>query len=126
MLFKLINYNANIVGSAHTLIKHVSGLGLSNDVLKHFMQTPIKSKISGFHIASFQLWKLADLVAETWVDNDVLNVMAELSHFKAAAVSKVSAPLFLYMPTEFFADAEHLYKQSLDCIYSLELLGICH
>jgi hypothetical protein len=49
---------------------------------------------------------------ENWVEEDILNGMAELLYFRLASVSKFSCPSsFLFLPTSFFNDARYLYAQ---------------
>lgn len=76
-----------------------------------FLSLSITQHIRGFHITEFPLWKLGCLLDENWVEEDVLNGMAELLYFRLASASKCSCSDFLFLPTSFFNDARYLYAQ---------------
>ena len=93
---------------------------------EEFLRQPICSHILGFHITKFPLWKLGNLLGETWVEEDVMNAIAELTYFTAATFSSGSpntTPAYLYLPTHFFSDASRLYQQDSKT-YSSELVAL--
>lgn len=107
-LMKLINHNREAFTAASKLWSRISNyLGLSENIFDHFEGQRIKSLISGFHGTDFPLWKLACLLDEEWLEEDVLNAMAELLYFRTAAATGNTA--FVYLPTSIFNDARQLY-----------------
>jgi hypothetical protein len=46
-----------------------------------FLRLRIKSPVNSFPIASFPPWQLGCLLGEVWLEEDVLNAMAELLYF---------------------------------------------
>ena len=83
--------------------------------------TFITAPISGFHVSSYPLWKLGYFLDENWLEEDILNTLAEMLYFQTAAVDTGPIPRFVYLPTSFFNDASFLFQQSPQ-IYSPELL----
>jgi len=123
-LFILINNNEVAVSSARKLVQHLKlphfELGAIFEDLK---KQPINSAICGFYGTDFPLWKLGELLDETWIGEDVLNGLAELLYFRQAAESTSPNPPFLYLQTSFFTDACRLRKQHPQ-LYSQELLDL--
>ncbi|KAG1811319.1 hypothetical protein EV424DRAFT_1327683, partial [Suillus variegatus] len=56
-------------------------LPISRTAAMKFLSLSITQHIRGFHITEFPLWKLGCLLDENWVEEDVLNGMAELLYF---------------------------------------------
>lgn len=79
--------------------------------------------ICGFQVSDFPLWKLGDLLDETWVEEDVMNALAELLYYqRAALITYPVSPTHLYLPTSFLIDARYLYHQA-PRVYSPELMA---
>ena len=123
-LFILINNNEVAVSFARKLVQHLAlphfQLGT---IFKELENQPINSAIHGLHGTEFPLWKLGELLDETWVGEDILNGLAELLYFRHAAESTRWNPPFLYLQTSFFTDACCLHKQH-PRLYSQELLDL--
>jgi hypothetical protein len=64
------------------------------------------------------------LLDENWVDEDILNGMAELLYFQLAAALPDTAPGFLFLPTSFFNDARHLYYAQTPRIFSQNFVAL--
>jgi hypothetical protein len=73
-----------------------------------FLRLRIKSPVNGFHVTSFPLWQLGCLLDEVWLEEDVLNAMAELLYFRNCVTSEDTS--FVYLPTLFFNDARRLFN----------------
>ena len=58
-------------------------------------------------MTKFPLWKLSCLLDEDWLEEDVLNAMAEHLYFRIAA--EADDMDFVYLPTLAFNDDRHLY-----------------
>ena len=71
----------------------------------------ISAPIQGFFVTDFPLWKFAYLLDETWIEEDVMNALAELAYFVRAISSQDDVPTSLYLPTNFISDARQLYHQ---------------
>ena len=95
-------------------------LGTVYDELKN---QRINSAIRGLFGTEFPLWRLGELLDETWVGEDILNGLAELLYFRQAAENTHPNPTFLYLQTSFFNDARLLYKQH-PRLYSHEILDL--
>ena len=125
-MFILINNNEVAVSSARKLVQRLASphfqLGSVFDELK---SQRINSAICGLLGTDFPLWKLGELLDETWVGEDILNGLAELFYFHQAAKNTHCDPnpIFLYLQTSFFNDARLLYKQH-PRLYSHELLDL--
>ncbi|KAJ6632357.1 hypothetical protein B0H10DRAFT_1771430, partial [Mycena sp. CBHHK59/15] len=99
-LFRYINNNNVAIQSARDLVDYLSSSSLlATPTLEKFLALPIHSKIFGFHVSDFPLWKLSCLLGEEWLHEDVLNVLAELLYFSAAAASDTVDPPHVILPT---------------------------
>ncbi|KAF9488057.1 hypothetical protein BDN71DRAFT_1436402 [Pleurotus eryngii] len=121
-LFRLINNNEMAVNSARRLVQELS-TSLPAASLVHFQQQRVSAPIHGFFGSAFPLWKLGCLLDENWLEEDVLNAIAEITYFREAAWSPVPTriPSILYLPTSFFNDTNQLFTGHL---YSSELLNL--
>ena len=123
-MFILINNNEVAVSSARKLVQRLElpqfELGA---ILEDLKKQTINSPVCGLYGTNFPLWKLGELLDETWVGEDVLNGLAELLYFRQAAESTNTNPPFLSLQTSFFTDAHRLYKQHPH-VYSQELLDL--
>lgn len=90
-------------------------------VLQDFSRYTVTSPINGFHSTKFPLWKLGYFLDEEWLQDEVLDGLAELAYFKAAATAVSSdsdnttpsrAPTFLYLPTSILREARALFSQT--------------
>ena len=103
------------------LLIHTSSLPLESTVREHFLATSILAPLVGFHMPHYPLWKLGYLLDEKWVEEDILDALAELTYFTHAALQHHGKPPpVLYFPTKFLTDARLLYCQS-PRMYSPEL-----
>ena len=111
-----INNNASPVGQAKILVNHLthSDLLLSSHFNRILMQR-LHQPIAGFGGSVFPLYKLACLVGETWVEEDVVNALGELVYFKyAATVEEASSnPPSVLLPTLFFNEAKYVLDNGL-------------
>lgn len=124
-LFKNINNSNAAVESSRRLLTHFQSNNLLTPaVLSAFQESSILRSIHGF-TTKFPLWKLACLLDEDWVEEDVLNTLAELLYFSRAvsAPSSVQYPSSLVLPTSFLTDARYLYQQRVQH-YSANLIAL--
>ncbi|KAL4259473.1 MULE transposase domain-containing protein [Pleurotus pulmonarius] len=123
-LFRLINNNEKTVTSARRLIQELSS-SLPVASLVWFQQQRVSDPLCGLFGASFPLWKLGCLLDENWLEEDVLNAIAEITYFSEAARNPIptNIPSFLYLPTSFFTDTYSLFSQP-NRLYSAELLNL--
>ncbi|KAJ7431673.1 hypothetical protein B0H11DRAFT_1667258, partial [Mycena galericulata] len=97
---KFINNNKAAVQSARALVEYFSSTSvLTKPLLDQFIAHRIHSKIFGFHVTNFPLWKLSCLLGEEWLHEDVLNALSELLYFSTAARSDDHHPSILILPT---------------------------
>lgn len=110
---------------AQKLVHHVSRaeFDLPHDVLVDFLNTRIFGKAQGFYVAEFPLWQLGCLLQENWLEEDILNCMAELLYFRVSVTAADTSQVFLYPPTNFFTDARRSFY-STPRQYSAELLAL--
>jgi len=102
----------------------ITTLPISQSHATIFLTSSILHPIQGFHVTDFPLWKLGCLLDENWVDEDVLNGMAELLYFQLAAALPDMAPGFLFLPTSFFNDAKHLYHAQTPQVFSENFVAL--
>ncbi|PBK75370.1 hypothetical protein ARMSODRAFT_876387, partial [Armillaria solidipes] len=81
---------------------------LPDDVYSRCIALQIYKAIAGFHVTDFPLWKLADLLEECWVEEDVMNAAAELVYFQLSV--HLTSRNFLFLPTTFLIDARCCFK----------------
>lgn len=111
-LFREINNHQEHVAAAVALITHLStGLRLHDNFISRFKLFKITEPICGFHVTDFPLWKLANLLDENWLEEDVVNALSELLYLRLAATSIKPVPSFVYLSTSFFVNARLLYHQ---------------
>jgi len=123
-LFILINNNEVAVSSTCKLVQHLELPHFElRAIFEDLKKQPINSAICGLYGTNFPLWKLRELLDETWVGEDVLNGLAELLYFHQAAESTSVNPPFLYLQTSFFTDAHCLHKQH-PMLFSQEVLEL--
>jgi hypothetical protein len=121
----LINTYQPAMASARKLFDHVvTNLNLSEHYVLPFLAEPIEQPVQGLYVTDFPIWKLGCLLGEEWVEEDILNGMAELLYFQCAAAPLENEPEFIFLPTSFFNNAQHLYTQEPQ-LYSIELLELC-
>ena len=129
-LIILICNHKKHVESAHDLISHLSSshfLDITSAVAE-LRRTPILSTICGLSTNDVPLWRLATLLDERWMDEDVFNAIVELSYFKhQATISPFphdpTIPVCLFLPTSFLSDARRHY-QSERQQYTTEILDL--
>ncbi|KAF9005381.1 hypothetical protein BDZ89DRAFT_1145151 [Hymenopellis radicata] len=93
-----VSWAVNLVNRVRT-ISTTPGIFPVAAVLPSFMDTHILAPICGLFSTDFPMWKLGYLLAETWVEEDVMNGLAEVTYFRLAATQ--SRILHLYLPTTF-------------------------
>ena len=110
--FRLIQEVCNYtepVTLAHRLLLHLHSYDiLPPHVLQKFSRYAITSTINGFYSTKFPLWKLGYFLDEEWLQDEVLDGLAELVYFKAAATDNTTLscpPTFLYLPTSILSKA---------------------
>ena len=93
-MFILVNNNSVAVSSARKLVQHLElphfELGT---IFEDIKKQPINSAICGLYGTDFPLWKLGELLDETWVGEDVLNGLAELLYLSCRVVYSTSSNL---------------------------------
>ncbi|KIJ19113.1 hypothetical protein PAXINDRAFT_69699 [Paxillus involutus ATCC 200175] len=117
----IMNHN-DAVSFAAKLYHHITmkpPVTLTNVVA--FGKEHILCKIQGFHVTDFPLWKLGCLLDENWLEEDVLNALAELLYFRIA--EKPDTAAFLFLPMSFFNDARQLYICSTATSIQLGFIG---
>ncbi|KAK0243563.1 hypothetical protein EDD85DRAFT_762406, partial [Armillaria nabsnona] len=81
-----VNTYYHHIRHAQDLMRHIRDSPdrclLPDDVYSRFIASRIHKAITGFHVTDFPLWKLADLLEEHWVEEDVMNAAAELVYFQ--------------------------------------------
>ncbi|KAE9391465.1 hypothetical protein BT96DRAFT_1001258 [Gymnopus androsaceus JB14] len=65
----------------------------------------VTSAALGFYTADFPLWKLGTLLAENYVDEDIMSGFTELLYFRSAVSSPFEDPTHLFLPTFFMNNA---------------------
>ncbi|KAJ7683177.1 hypothetical protein B0H17DRAFT_1205244 [Mycena rosella] len=100
LLIAINNYRSAIDG-VHSLYHHIIANNLlsSND-LKRFGDLRIDTPICSFQVTAFALWKLACLLGETWLEEDIVNALLEIIYFHEAMQSSTD-PLAIILPTSF-------------------------
>ncbi|KAJ6502045.1 hypothetical protein C8R45DRAFT_819125 [Mycena sanguinolenta] len=107
-----INNNHSAVLGARKLFQHVRSLNLLSPAnLEQFSRSHIFAPIAGCKITDFPLWKLACLLGETWLEEDVANALLELLYLQETMKS-TNDPSLIILPTSFFNDLQHLFEQS--------------
>ncbi|KAH7903228.1 hypothetical protein BJ138DRAFT_1020965, partial [Hygrophoropsis aurantiaca] len=124
--FVLINNHKHPILLARQLFGHVTTkLNISQEYAESFAKEIITRQMQGLYVTDFPLWKLGYLLDENWVEEDVLNSLAEMLYFRLAAESVDRDPTFLFLPTLFFNDARQLYHQPEEMrSYSVNMLAL--
>jgi hypothetical protein len=117
------------VESACDLILHLSSPDFSEitSAIVELKRTSILSTIQELSTNDVPLWRLATLLDEHWMDEDVFNALTEILYFKHQAItSSPDGPAIsscLFLPTSFLADARRYY-QSKPQQYTTEILDL--
>jgi hypothetical protein len=115
------------VDLALRLLEHLRLSAILPDyVLERFSGLQITSPIRGFYSTQFPLWKLGYFLGEEWLQDSVLDGLAEMQYFKTGATSAPldAPPTFLFLPTSFLSEARLLYSQNGTRGYSRELRAL--
>lgn len=109
----------------HLLLPQFSDIALAVAELK---RTPILSTIRGLSTNDVPLWRLATLLDERWMDEDIFNALIEIMYFRhQARISllphDIAVPFCLFLPTSFLADARRHY-QGQSQQYTTEILDL--
>ena len=124
--FRLVQEVCNYtepVALARRLLLHLHSYDiLPPHILQRFRNYAITSPINGFYSTKFPLWKLGYFLSEEWLQDEVLDGLAELVYFKAAATAVSESdttqatpghpPTFLYLPTSILNKAQALFNQT--------------
>jgi hypothetical protein len=104
------------VESARDLILHLLSPQFSEitSAVTELKWTPILSTIRGLSTNDVPLWRLATLLNECWMDEDIFNALVEILYFRLQAKisllpSDATSPSYLFLPTTFLADARRYY-----------------
>jgi len=99
---------------------------LQCDILEKFGCLGITSPVHGLYSTKFPLWKLGYFLREEWLEDLVLDGLAEIQYFKAGdmLVPIGMSPRFLFLPTSFMNDAQLLYHQEDTHQYSPKLRAL--
>ncbi|KAJ7672935.1 hypothetical protein B0H17DRAFT_910645, partial [Mycena rosella] len=98
LLIAINNQRAAVLG-ARSLFQHINSNNLLSPVdLERFGDLCISAPISGFQITQFPLWKLKCLLGETWLEEDVVNSLLELSYLRKTMHSTAD-PSLIILPT---------------------------
>ena len=109
----------------HLLLPQFSEIASAVADLKY---TPILSAIQGLLTNDVPLWRLATLLNERWMDEDIFNALIEILYLgHQAKISHLSydaaIPSCLFLPTSFLADARrHYHGQPQQ--YTTEILDL--
>ncbi|KDR79618.1 hypothetical protein GALMADRAFT_46580, partial [Galerina marginata CBS 339.88] len=81
------NYEPAITTYRH-LLRHIQSdsFNLRLASIETFRNSLVTSKIQGFCVANFQLYKLGCLLGESWLEEDVFNALLEFSYFRKAHI----------------------------------------
>lgn len=90
----------------HTISKNL----LSSTAHNNFGGLRIFAPITGFKITDFPLWKLACLLGETWLEEDIVNALLELAYLRETMESP-GDPSHILLPTSFSNDIEYLFHK---------------
>lgn len=82
--------------------------------------------MKGLHSTKFPLWKLGYFLGEEWLQDSVLDGLAEIQYFKAGAMSGPvgTSPPYLFLPTSFMIEARRLFYLEEFRGYSREIQAI--
>ena len=99
--------------SARDLIHHLTSPQFSEIALAVAV---ILFPIQGLSTNDVPLWRLATLLMERWMDEDLFNALVEISYFKHQAKisllpSNTAIPSSLFLPTTFLSDARRHYHR---------------
>lgn len=128
--FRLIQevFNHQVpVSLSHRLYTH---LHLSNilpsELRQNFGRLNITSSVHGLYSTNFPLWKLGYFLGEEWLQDSILDGLAEIQYFKTgvALVPIGASPTFLFLPTGFMHEARRLYHNQAITGYSRELRAL--
>ena len=115
--------------SARDLVLHLSSPDFSEiaSAIAELKRTPILSTIRGLSTNDVPLWRLATLLDERWMDEDIFNALTEILYFKHQATTSSprgpAIPSCLFLPTSFLTDARRYY-QSKPQQYTTEILDL--
>ncbi|KAJ7750636.1 hypothetical protein B0H16DRAFT_1419803, partial [Mycena metata] len=117
-LLLVINNNRPAIIGARSLYSHIiaSNILLPSD-LDHFKTLRIRAPVTGFQVTQFPLWKLACLLGETWLEEDVVNALLELLYLENATATN-NDPTFIALPTSFAQDMRYLFEAGSDAYSS--------
>ncbi|KAF7361212.1 hypothetical protein MSAN_01153300 [Mycena sanguinolenta] len=123
-LFVAINNNYLAVLGACNVLEHIIAHNLlSSTALDQFRGLRIFAPIVGFEITDFPLWKLACLLGETWLEEDVVNALLELAYLRET-MDSMTDPSHILLPTSFSNDISYLFQNDPK-FYSANLHLIC-
>ena len=120
------------VESARDLVLHLSSPNFSEitSAVAELKRTSILSTVRGLSTNDVPLWRLATLLDERWMDEDVFNALTEILYFKHQATTSSpqsphspAVPSCLFLPTSFLADARRYY-QSKPQQYTMGILDL--
>ncbi|RDX40188.1 hypothetical protein OH76DRAFT_1490493 [Lentinus brumalis] len=104
-LFVHINNFRNAVQSSAALLRCLPGIHVPGEIIDFVSASPILSPLSGFVSAARPLWTISDLLGEAWIEEDIINLAAELFYFQQALRTfPLSEPTFLFLPTFLYND----------------------
>lgn len=91
------------------------------------MNSPVTSKIQGFFVSDFELYKLSTLLGESWLEEDVFNALLEFSYFYKAYDGLLHSQTLpsgtIHLPTSFLTDALVAYEAHTPA-YTAEILAL--
>lgn len=115
------------VALSHQLFQHLCSHNLlPSPLLQKFGRLNITSPVHGLYSTKFPLWKLGYFLEEEWLQDEVLDGLAELVYFQAGAnsVHIGASPSALYLPTAFMNEARILFHEKGTRQYSPELQAL--
>ncbi|KAE9409027.1 hypothetical protein BT96DRAFT_985351 [Gymnopus androsaceus JB14] len=106
-LFTSINNHREAISLSRDLLHRIeSSTAFPDDIVEHFRHACITGVIHGFLGSDYPMWKLGTLLDENYVDEEVINSLAELLYLRQAA-NAFGEPTFLFLPTFFFNNVTH-------------------
>ena len=120
------------VESACDLVLHLLSPNFSEitSAIVELKRMSILSTIWRLSTNDVPLWRLATLLDERWMDEDVFNALTEILYFKHQATTSSpqsphspAVPSCLFLPTSFLADARRYY-QSKPQQYTMGILDL--
>jgi hypothetical protein len=113
-----INNNLEPMMLAKQVLTHISSNRLlSQTWIDRLSSSLIRTPVHGFLSAAFPMFELGHLSSETWIGEDILNVLCELCYYRTSTISDEDGHPYpgadIILPTLFGSHARQLAEGSL-------------